>query len=137
MDKLTVIQAVRRFLPAYLSSKPPLSEQQRRAIWAIQACRTAELGGHVHGCVTCKDQPLHYSYHSCNHKACPQCGKGATQQWVQKQQQRRINAPHFMVTFTAPEELRELFFGQQAKQTFGMLFAASSSALSGALLRNK
>ncbi len=35
MNQPTVIEAVRRFLPAYLSRKPPLSTQQRRAIWAV------------------------------------------------------------------------------------------------------
>ena len=137
MGKPTVIEAVRRFLPAHLSRKPPLSAQQRRAIRAMQACRTGELGGHVHGCDTCRDVPPHYAYHSCNHKACPLCGRGATQQWVRRQEDRRIHAPHFMVTFTLPEELRELFFGKSAKEAFDMLFTASSRALSGAMERNR
>jgi hypothetical protein len=137
MGKPTVIEAVRRFLPVYLSGNPPLSAEQRRAIWAMQACRTGELGGHVHGCETCRELPPHYEYHSCNHKACPLCGRGATQQWVQRQEEKRINAPHFMVTFTVPEELRPLFFGQTAKQAFGMLFDGSSHALSGAMERNR
>lgn len=139
MSQLTVIEAVRRFLPAYLSRKPALSTQQRRAIWAMQACRSGQLGGHVHRCAQpqCQSQPPRYTYHSCNHKACPLCGRGTTQQWVQRQEEKRIEAPHFMVTFTVPEELRILFFGDGAKQAFDMLFAAASHALSTALERNK
>jgi hypothetical protein len=137
MDKPTVIEAVRRFLPAYLSTKPQLSGPQRRAIWAMQACRTAELGGHVHGCDACSDAPPQYAYHSCNHKACPQCGRGHTQQWVQKQEQKRINAPHYMVTFTLPEELRTVFFGKEAKAAYDMMFKAAAAALSRAMERHK
>lgn len=96
MDKPTVIEAVRRFLPAYLSTKPVLSRPQRRALWAMQACRTGELGGHVHGCDTCSGEPAHYTYHSCNHKACPLCGRGTTQQWVQRQEEKRIHAPQLI-----------------------------------------
>ena len=46
----TVIEALRRFMPAYLSTQPVLSRVQRRAVWALQSCRTAVMGGHVHGC---------------------------------------------------------------------------------------
>jgi hypothetical protein len=137
MIQHAVMEALRRFLPAYLSSKPRLSREQRRAIWAMEACRTGDLGGHVHGCAQCPEAPRQYSYHSCNHKACPLCGRGATQQWVQQQDARRIAAPHFMVTFTLPEELRGLFFGREAKQAYNMLFDAAATALSGAMERNK
>lgn len=137
MDKPTVIEAVRRFLPAYLSTQPKLSGPQRRAIRAMQACRTGELGGHVHGCDTCSGVPPQYAYHSCNHKACPLCGRGTTRQWVQRQEEKRIKAPHFMVTFTLPEELRTLFFGKQAKQAFDMLFNASATALGGVMQRHR
>ena len=42
-----------------------------------------------------------------------------------------------MVTFTLPEELRPLFFGEDAKQAFDMLFNASSRALNSAMERNR
>ncbi len=49
----TVIEALRRFIPAYLSTSPVLSGVQHRALWALQNCRTAVMGGHVHGCTEC------------------------------------------------------------------------------------
>jgi hypothetical protein len=130
-----VIDALRRFLPAYLASKPSLSAAHYRAITAIMACRTAELGGHVHSCDLCHHQ--HYAYHSCNHKACPQCGRADAMAWVQKQDQRRINAPYFMVTITVPEELREQFFGDGAKQMYDHFFQASARALQYCLSSRK
>src|SRR5690606_2941177 len=72
-------------------------------------------------------------FHSCNHRACPQCGRTATAEWVERELAKRINAPYFMVTFTLPQELRELFFGAKAKEAFDLFFRASSRALSETL----
>jgi hypothetical protein len=75
---------------------------------------TAVMGGHVHGCQSCASQ-RHYAYHSCHHKSCPQCGRTATAGWVRREQGKLIPAPYFMVTFTLPSELRDLFFGKEPK----------------------
>lgn len=131
----TVIAALRAFLPDFLRSKPALSPPQRRALWAMQACRTPVLGGHVHVCADCGQR--HFAYHSCNHKACPQCGRDATRAWVAREQAKLIGAPYFMVTFTLPSELRGLFFGSDAKAAYDAFFAAASQALSDKLASPK
>jgi hypothetical protein len=133
---LTVIDALRRFLPAYLSTKPVLSGVQHRAVWALQSCRTAVMGGHVHGCQSCASQ-RHYAYHSCHHKSCPQCGRAATAEWVRREQGKLIPAPYFMVTFTLPSELRDLFFGKEAKAAYDAFFQASAATLSQTLANKR
>jgi hypothetical protein len=48
-----------------------LSGYVRKAAWAIMACRTAGLGGHVQRC-----PDGHFArvwYNSCRHRLCPQC----------------------------------------------------------------
>jgi hypothetical protein len=135
MSAPTVIGALRRFLPEYLSTRPVLGVPQRRALWAMQACRTPTLGGRVYGCAKCSKH--HFAYHSCNHKACPQCGSEATRRWVAREQRKLISAPCFMVTFTLPSELRELFFGSAAKATYDAFFAAASRTLSDKLAAAK
>ncbi len=132
----TVIEALRRFMPAYLSTKPVLSRVQRRAIWALQNCRTPVMGGHVHGCQSCAGERL-FAYHSCHHKSCPQCGRAATAEWVRREQGKLIPAPYFMITFTLPAELRELFFGPGAKAAFDAFFHASAATLSQTLAEKK
>jgi hypothetical protein len=128
----TVIDALRRFLPAHLrENSHAMSEAQRRAAWAITHCRTAEMGGHLHACDSCGEREFHF--HSCNHRSCPQCGKGATAEWVERQLAKRVGAPYFMVTFTLPAELRRLFFTPAAKDIYQIFFAAASSALSDTL----
>jgi len=71
-ERPTVLGALRAFLPEFQKSDPALSPQQRRAIWALTHCRTSALGGRAFVCQACDE--IHFAYHSCNHKACPQCG---------------------------------------------------------------
>jgi hypothetical protein len=134
-ERPTVLGALRRFLPELLKTQPPLSSAQRRAIWAITHCRTAALGGNVFACHRCHHR--HFAYHSCNHKACPQCGALANRRWVQRELNKLVNAPYFLVTFTLPAQLRGEFFGPLAKQAYDLFFTAVSRALSEKLAANK
>jgi hypothetical protein len=134
-ERPTVVGALRRFLPEFLQTDPALSPAQRRAIWAITHCRTAALGGNVFVCKRCKH--LHFAYHSCNHKACPQCGALANRRWVQRELNKLLNAPYFLVTFTLPAQLRSNFFGPFAKQAYDLFFSAAMRALSEKLASDK
>jgi hypothetical protein len=131
----TVLGALRRFIPELLKTAPALSLQQHRAIWAITHCRTPALGGEVFVCKECRQ--AHFAWHSCNHKACPQCGAANAHRWVQRELARLINAPYFLVTFTLPSELRSCFFGPREKQAYDLFFAAVSTALSQKLAADK
>jgi Putative transposase/Transposase zinc-binding domain len=129
----TVIEALRRFLPQFLHGHPPLNAAQRRAVWAITHCRTPTMGGHLHVCAPCGTRE--FRFHSCNHRACPQCGRAATVDWVQRELTRRVGAPYFMVTFTLPAELRPLFFTQSAREIYALFFDAAAHALRLTLAR--
>lgn len=131
----TVSAVLRRFLPPFLKTKPPLSPAQHRALWALTHCRTAALGGYRFDCQSCGRQ--HFAFHSCNHKACPLCGSAANARWVQREQRKLVNAPYFLVTFTLPAELRGCFFGPHAKAAYDLFFAAVSGALSEKLATDK
>jgi predicted RNA-binding Zn-ribbon protein involved in translation (DUF1610 family) len=134
-ERPTVVGALRAFLPQFQNSHPALSAQQRRAIWAITHCRTAALGGRAFVCNACNQ--VHFAYHSCNHKACPQCGALATRRWVAREVHKLINVPYFLVTFTLPSELRGCFFGPFAKQAYDLFFRAVETALAEKLAADK
>jgi len=134
-ERPTVVGALRTFLPQFQKSEPALSVQQRRAIWAITHCRTAALGGRAFVCHACHQ--VHFAYHSCNHKACPQCGALATRRWVAREVHKLINAPYFLVTFTLPSELRGCFFGPWAKHAYDLFFSAVEAALTEKLVEDK
>jgi Putative transposase/Transposase zinc-binding domain len=131
----TVLGALRRFIPEFLQGAPALSPQQHRAIWAITRCRTPALGGRAFACKECHH--VHFAYHSCNHKACPQCGGRSAHQWVERELTKLINVPYFLVTFTLPCELRSCFMGPREKQAYELFFQAASSALSEKLAADK
>lgn len=130
-----VIDVLRRFLPEFLNTKPPLAAAQHRALWAITHCRTPALGGQLFACKSCARQ--HFAFHSCNHKACPLCGSAANATWVRREQRKLVNAPYFLVTFTLPAELRSAFFGPHAKSAYDLFFAAVAGALSEKLATDK
>lgn len=131
----TVIEVLRRFLPGFLARRPSLNRERRRAIWAWLNCRTRIMGGHVFGCPDCRKRV--FAYHSCNHRSCPQCGSRATAQWVERELQKRVGAPYFMVTFTLPQELRPLFFGEDAREVYDLFFHAAAQTLREKLAQPK
>jgi len=131
----TVLEALRRFIPELRKTTPALSPHQHRAIRAITHCRTPALGGRAFACKQCSH--VHFAYHSCNHKACPQCGALSAHRWAKRELRKLIHAPYFMVTFTLPAELRGCFWGPRAKAAFDLFFAGASGALSQKLAADK
>ncbi len=101
-----VIDVLRRFLPSFLAGAPALCPAQWRAVWAFTHCRTPVMGGHLYGCDKCGRRE--FAYHSCNHRSCPQCGRSATAEWVQRELGKRVGAPYFMVTFTGTNAIKYL-----------------------------
>lgn len=129
--RISVINALRRFLPAGQSGAVLRDPARRRAVWALTHCRTAEMGGHLHACPSCGKQE--FRFHSCNHRSCPQCGGAGNVDWVKRELDKRVGAHYFMVTFTLPAQLRALFHGPAAKEMYQLFFSASSGALADLL----
>lgn len=98
----------------------------RRAMADIEQCRTAALGGHLCYCDHCDE--VHYCYHSCQNRHCPQCQHRAGQAWLKRQRDWLLPVPYFLVTFTLPETLRRLARSHQ-KLMYDLLFRCSAAAL--------
>jgi hypothetical protein len=106
----------------------------RQTLQAMLACRTGDAGIAVYGCDDCPDRrvvPL-----GCGNRHCPNCQHDKSQQWLHRAMNKVLPGPHFMVTFTVPEELRR-FFRSNQRLCYGALFNASSGALKGALANAK
>lgn len=123
---LLLAQVLRRHWPAYERKfRARLLPSHRRAVTAILSCRTPALGGQLYRC-ECGKQ--HLAYHSCNHRACPQCGHADATQWLQRQRRRLLPVPYYLVTFTVPEPLRRLIRSHQ-KVFYALLLRESAGAL--------
>src|SRR5436309_8151204 len=99
---------------------------QKRALQAIQLCRTTALGGQVYGCEQCG--ALHYSYHSCGNRHCPKCHGQQTQRWLEQQRTRLLPCPYYLLTFTLPAQLRTPARSHQ-KLVYGLLLNAAAASV--------
>jgi hypothetical protein len=77
-----------------------LSSDQRRVMAAIEACRTATLGGHVERCDDCG--LVRIAYNSCRDRHCPKCQALTRAQWLADRQADLLPVPYFHVVFTVP-----------------------------------
>lgn len=126
--RLEVADVFRRFGPAYRQTHTAsLARAQRRAMSAIELCRTAALGGHVEQCDTCGHQRI--AYDSCRNRSCPKCQSLARAQWLEDRQAELLNVAYFHVVFTLPEEIAAIALHNK-KEVYDILFRASAETLS-------
>ena len=109
---LRLADVVRRHAAGYLARfGDAVLPSHVRALRAIALCRTPALGGHTARCTQCGHE--HLLYHSCRHRACPQCGHDATERWLGHQRDLLLPVPYFHVVFTLPSELRRVVRSHQ------------------------
>lgn len=118
------------YLERFGAAMPP---RQSRVLRRMLRCRSPALGGQLFGCMGCGK--LHYRYHSCNDRHCPQCGGQEAEPWARRWQARLpAAASYFLVTFTVPAQLRG-WLRAHPRVGYDALFGASAQAMQ-ALARN-
>jgi len=126
-SRYEVADIFRTFGPAYRQQYGAyLSPEQRQAMYAIESCRTAALGGHVDQCDQCG--AIQIAYNSCRNRHCPKCQALDKEQWLEDRQADLLPIPYFHVVFTLPEALRPLALQNQAV-VYDLLFQAASQTL--------
>ena len=117
----------RHFGPAFRDQHgAALSGARRRAMIAIESCRTAALGGHVERCAECGHQRI--AYDSCRNRNCPKCQGLARAKWIADRQAELLDVPYFHVVFTVPTEIEVIAFQNQTV-VYDILFRAASETL--------
>ncbi len=99
---------------------------QRRAMGAIEVCRTATLGGHVDKCNSCGH--LEISYNSCRNRHCPKCQSLRKEKWINARTEDLLPIQYFHVVFTIASELNPLALRNQ-KVMYDLLFRSVSETL--------
>ena len=120
-----VADIFRQYGPEYRKSKP-LSWAQHKVMRAIEACRTAILGGHKEVCKHCGAK--RHAYNSCRNRHCPKCQALVKAQWLADRKAELLPVPYFHGVFTLPHELNGLVLANMAI-LLNMLFAAVSATL--------
>jgi len=103
-----------------------LSLGQLKVMSAIEACRTAALGGHVARCDDCRH--LTVSYNSCRNRHCPKCQGAAAQVWLAEREADLLPVPYFHLVFTLPGPLAAIAFHNKAV-VYDLLFKAAAETL--------
>ena len=93
---------------------------------AVEACRTAALGGHVEQCDRCAYRRI--AYNSCRDRHCPKCQSLAKAKWLESQQRNLLPCEYFHVVFTIPECIAALAFYNQTV-VYNILFRAAAQTL--------
>lgn len=119
------------FLSQYGSTLLP---SQRKALSAIKQCRSSNSPLMKVSCSDC-DQST-YMPHSCGHRSCPHCQHHESQQWIERQYQKRLPVNYFMITFTLPAELRPLVWSQQ-RVLYKLIFKCAWETLNAFSLNDK
>ena len=96
------------------------------ALWDIAHCRTSMMGGETFWCDACQEYV--YSYHSCGNRHCPKCGGDRADAWRDRQMEKLLPVPYFLVTFTLPHTLNPVMRSNQ-QLLYDLLFKSSADAL--------
>ena len=120
-----VADIFRQHGPAYRESHG-LPVNHLRIMRAIEACRTAVLGGHKDKCDHCGH--LEISYNSCRNRHCPKCQTLAKEKWIEARGKDLLPVEYFHVVFTIPSELNTLVLLNR-KVMYDLLFCSVSETL--------
>jgi hypothetical protein len=125
--KLEVADIFRRHGEAWRrDSVGHVSCAQLRVMSAIEACRTAALGGHVERCEDCAHTRI--AYNSCRNRHCPKCQWAAAAQWLAAREAELLPVPYYHVVFTLPAQIGAIVYQNKAK-VYGLLFTAAAETL--------
>src|SRR5229473_5488939 len=115
-SKLEVADVFRRHGGAWRAAHAGhVSHGQLRVMSAIEACRTAELGGHVERCEDCAHTRV--AYNSCRNRRCPKCQWRAAQAWLESREAELLPVPYFHVVFTLPAAIGAVAYRTRPRST--------------------
>ncbi len=124
---LEVADIFRAAGPAYRTTHAgQLSLPQLKVMAAIEACRTAALGGHLEGCPDCGHRRI--AYNSCRNRHCPKCQAAAARDWLAAREADLLPVGYFHVVFSLPAEVADIA-SQNKAVVYDLLFRAASQTM--------
>ena len=124
---LEVADIFRAAGPAYRANHAGhLSLDQLKVMAAIEACRTAALGGHIEGCEDCGHRRI--AYNSCRNRHCPKCQGAAAREWLAAREADLLPVGYFHVVFSLPAEIADIALQNKAA-VYDLLFHAASQTM--------
>ena len=103
-----------------------ISLSQFKVMSAIEACRSAALGGHVLRCTSCEHQQI--AYNSCRNRHCPKCQGSAAHRWLEARQADLLPVEYYHLVFTLPAPISDLAYSNKAV-IYDILFQAAAETI--------
>ncbi len=103
-----------------------ISLGQLKVMSAIEACRSAALGGHVLRCSTCDHQQI--AYNSCRNRHCPRCQGSAAHRWLEARQADLLPVEYYHLVFTLPAPISDLAYRNKSV-IYAILFKAVAATV--------
>ena len=126
-ERLEVADVFRAHGPAWRCARAGhLSLGQLKVMSAIEACRTAALGGHVAACRNCGHS--HIAYNSCRNRHCPKCQGAAARDWLAAREAELLPVEYYHVVFTLPAPIADIAYQNKAV-VYTILFKAAAETL--------
>jgi len=124
---IEIADIFRRHGPAWRAAHAGhVSLVQLKVMSAIEACRTAALGGHIEGCEDCGHRRI--AYNSCRNRHCPKCQGAAAREWLAAREADLLPVGYFHVVFTLPTEIADIA-AQNKTAVYDLLFRAASQTM--------
>ena len=126
---LEVADTFRDFGPGWLkANRGHVSHAQLKVMSAIEACRTAALGGYVARCENTECAHTVIAYCSCRNRHCPKCHGSQALAWMAERKAELLQVPYFHVVFTLPAEIAAIAYQNKAV-IYDLLFKAASNTM--------
>jgi hypothetical protein len=126
---LEVADIFRDFGPAWRdANQGHVSHAQLKVMSAIEACRTAALGGYVARCENEACAHTIIAFCSCRNRHCPKCQGSQALAWMADRKAELLQAPYFHIVFTLPAEIGAIAYQNKAV-IYALLFKAASEAM--------
>ncbi len=103
-----------------------ISLGQLKVMSAIEACRSAALGGHVLRCSSCEHQQI--AYNSCRNRHCPRCQGSAAHRWLEARQADLLPVEYYHLVFTLPAPISDLAYHNKSV-IYTLLFKTAAETL--------
>jgi len=78
----------------------PFNAVSKGVFTALHTCHTAANGAHTYRCNDSDCNHLHYQYHSCGNRHCPNCGGLKKEQWIENLTSDLLPTSYYHVVFT-------------------------------------
>jgi len=98
----------------------------KKVLWAIQHCRTGAYGTALYRCQECGS--VHAVACSCGNRHCPTCQQGKAEEWLAKQQEKRLPCHYFLLTLTLPPTLHRVVRTHQ-RTGYAAMFSCAYAAI--------